>query len=143
MKYSEIERKMKTTAIIEIGKDLTYDIYTVDDKLGFMLMGQGSSITEAKADLLRSKDDMKQIFKKDGRVFDFDSLEFDYKYDTASFLRYSPFTLTWLSYATGINKKQLSHYTSGIRRPSRHTLEKIQEAVVGFAKDYQQVCLVD
>ena len=143
MKYSEIERKMKTTAIIEIGKDLTYDIYTVDDKLGFMLMGQGSSITEAKADLLRSKDDMKQIFKKDGRVFDFDSLEFDYKYDTASFLRYSPFTLTWLSYATGINKKQLSHYTSGIRRPSRHTLQKIQEAVVGFAKDYQQVCLVD
>ena len=143
MKYSEIERKMKTTAIIEIGKDLTYDIYTVDDKLGFMLMGQGSSITEAKADLLRSKEDMKQIFKKDGRVFDFDSLEFDYKYDTASFLRYSPFTLTWLSYATGINKKQLSHYTSGIRRPSRHTLQKIQEAVVGFAKDYQQVCLVD
>ena len=143
MKYSEIERKMKTTAIIEIGKDLTYDIYTVDDKLGFMLMGQGSSITEAKADLLRSKEDMKQIFKKDGRVFDFDSLEFEYKYDTASFLRYSPFTLTWLSYATGINKKQLSHYTSGLRRPSRHTLEKIQEAVVGFAKDYQQVCLVD
>ena len=134
---------MKTTAMIEIGKDLTYDIYTIDDNLGFMLLGQGGSITEAKNDLQRSKEDMKKIFKKEGRVFDFDSLEFDYKYDVASFLRYSPFSLTWLSYATGINKKQLSHYTSGVRRPSRHTLEKIQAAVVGFAKDYQQVSLVD
>ena len=134
---------MKTTAMIEIGKDLTYDIYTIDDNLGFMLLGQGNSITEAKNDLQRSKEDMKKIFAKEGRVFDFDNLEFDYKYDVASFLRYSPFSLTWLSYATGINKKQLSHYTSGVRRPSRHTLEKIQAAVVGFAKDYQQVSIVD
>ncbi len=134
---------MKTTAIIEIGKDLSYDIYTDDDSLGFMLMGQGRSITEAKADLVNSVEDMKAIYEKDGREFDFDNLEFEYKYDTASFLKYSPFTLTWLSYATGINKKQLSHYTSGVRRPSRNTLEKIQTAIIRFAKDYQQVSLVD
>ncbi len=134
---------MKTTAIIEIGKDLSYDIYTDDDSLGFMLLGQGRSITEAKVDLVNSVEEMKTIYKKEGREFDFDNLEFEYKYDTASFLKYSPFTLTWLSYATGINKKQLSHYTSGVRRPSRNTLEKIQTAIIGFAKDYQQVSLVD
>lgn len=134
---------MKTTAKIEIGKDLTYDIYTVDDTLGFMLLGQGDSITEAKNDFLKSKEDMKAVYKQEGRQFDFDNLEFEYKYDTGSFLRYSPFTLTWLSHATGINKKQLSHYTTGLRHPSRHTLEKIQMAILGFAKDYQQVMLVD
>lgn len=134
---------MKTTAMIEIGKDLSYDIYTIDNRLGFMLMGQGNSITEAKMDFLRSKKDVETMFANEGRNFDFDNLEFEYKYDTASFLRYSPFTLTWLAHATGINKKQLSHYTTGLRHPSRHTLEKIQSAILGFAKDYQQVALVD
>lgn len=134
---------MKTTAMIEIGKDLTYDIYTVDDTLGFMLLGQGNSITEAKLDFLKSKKDMETIFVREGRQFDFENLDFEYKYDTGSFLRYSPFTLTWLAHATGINKKQLSHYTTGLRHPSRHTLEKIQTAILGFAKDYQQVALVD
>lgn len=134
---------MKITAMIEIGKDLTYDIYTVDDTLGFMLLGQGNSITEAKLDFLKSKKDMEAIFAKEGRHFDFENLDFEYKYDTGSFLRYSPFTLTWLAHATGINKKQLSHYTTGLRHPSRHTLEKIQTAILGFAKDYQQVALVD
>lgn len=134
---------MKITAKIEIGKDLTYDIYTVDENLGFMLLGQGNSITEAKTDFLKSKEDMKNIFKQEGRDFDFDNLEIEYKYDTGSFLRYSPFTLTWLAHATGINKRQLSHYTTGLRHPSRHTLEKIQIAILGFAKDYQQVALVD
>lgn len=134
---------MRITAKIEIGKDLTYDIYTVDETLGFMLLGQGNSITEAKRDLLKSKEDMRAIFKNENRQFDFDNLEFDYKYDTGSFLRYSPFTLTWLAHATGINKKQLSHYTTGLRHPSRHTLKKIQTAILGFVKDYQQVALVD
>ena len=131
---------MKTTAMIEIGKDLTYDIYTVDDTLGFMLLGQGNSITEAKLDFLKSKKDMETIFVREGRQFDFENLDFEYKYDTGSFLRYSPFTLTWLAHATGI---KLSHYTTGLRHPSRHTLEKIQTAILGFVKDYQQVALVD
>ncbi len=134
---------MKTTAMIEIGKDLTYDIYTVDNTLGFMLLGQGNSITEAKLDFLKSKKDMETIFVREGRQFDFENLDFEYKYDTGSFLRYTPFTLTWLAHATGINKKQLSHYTTGLRHPSRHTLEKIQTAILGFVKDYQQVALVD
>ena len=77
---------MKITAKIEIGKDLTYDIYTVDDTLGFMLLGQGNSITEAKTDFLKSKEDMKVVYKQEGRSFDFDNLEFEYKYDTGSCL---------------------------------------------------------
>lgn len=130
---------MTTTAIIEIGKDSTYDIYTNDNKLGFMLLGQGKTIAEAKADFLRNKDELVELYKKRGENFDFDNLEFEYKYDTKSFLKYSPFTLTWLSSATGINKKQLSHYSTGVRNPSKATMEKIRAAIENFVKDYRQV----
>lgn len=130
---------MTTTAIIEIGKDSTYDIYTNDNKLGFMLLGQGKTIAEAKADFLKNKDELVELYNKRGEIFDFDNLEFEYKYDTKSFLKYSPFTLTWLSSATGINKKQLSHYSTGVRNPSKATMEKIRSAIENFVNDYRQV----
>lgn len=130
---------MTTTAIIEIGKDSTYDIYTNDNRLGFMLLGQGKTIEEAKADFLRNRDELVELYKRRGESFDFDHLEFEYKYDTKSFLKYSPFTLTWLSSATGINKKQLSHYSTGVRNPSKATMEKIRSAIENFVKDYRQV----
>ncbi len=130
---------MTTTAIIEIGKDSTYDIYTNDNRLGFMLLGQGKTIEEAKADFLHNRDELVELYKKRGERFDFDHLEFEYKYDTKSFLKYSPFTLTWLSSATGINKKQLSHYSTGVRNPSKATMEKIRSAIENFVRDYRQV----
>ena len=83
------------------------------------------------------------LYDEKGKSFDFDDLTFQFKYDIASFLKYSPFTLTWLSYITGINKKQLSHYSTGVRHPSKPTLAKIQDAVITFAKDYEQVSFVE
>lgn len=130
---------MNITAIIEIGKDMTYDIYTSDDSLDFMVLGQGKTITEAKEDFYRCLEEIEALYTEEEKSFNFDELTFQFKYDLASFLRYSPFTLTWLSYVTGINKKQLSHYSTGVRHPSKPTLEKIQQAVTLFAKDYQQV----
>ena len=130
---------MNITAIIEIGKDMTYDIYTSDDSLDFMVLGQGKTITEAKEDFYRCLEEIEALYTEEEKSFNFDELTFQFKYDLTLFLRYSPFTLTWLSYVTGINKKQLSHYSTGVRHPSKPTLEKIQQAVTLFAKDYQQV----
>lgn len=134
---------METKAIIEIGKDMTYDIHTTDNRLDFMVLGQGKTITEAKEDYYKCLEDIKNLFAEEGKTFDFDGLIIQFNYDVASFLRYSPFTLTWLSHVTGINKKQLSHYTRGVRHPSKTTLEKIQHAVITFAKDYEQVSFVN
>lgn len=134
---------MKTTAVIETGKNLDYDIYTIDQSLGFMLLGQGKTIAEAKEDLLRCKQEMADYYAKNGKSFDFDSLEFEYVFDTISFLKYSPFTLTWLSMATGINKKQLSHYTTGTRHPGQKTLLKLQHAVDSFVRDHNAVVLIE
>ena len=133
---------MKVKAIIETGKDTTYDIYTENEALPFMLLGQGKSIKEATEDFLKCKQEMEILFSEQGEVFDFAHLEFEYVYDTASFLKYSPFTLTWLSSATGINKKQLSHYTTGKSRPSTRTIQRIQEGIVRIANELSGVRLV-
>ena len=133
---------MKVRAIIETGKDFDYDIYTEDDALGFMLLGQGDTIEEAKADLLKSKEEMKAVYAEAGEDFDFDSLEFEYVFDTVSFLKYSPFTLTGLSKATGINCKQLSHYVTGYRKPSPKTVQRIQAGVTKFAETMSHAVLV-
>ncbi len=133
---------MKVKAIIETGKNLNFDIYTDDDSLGFMLLGQGDTIEAAKADLQKSKREMKAAYAETGEHFDFDSLEFEYVFDTVSFLKYSPFTLTGLSKATGINCKQLSHYVTGYRKPSARTIQRIQMGVTRFAKTFSHAVLV-
>ena len=130
---------MKVKAIIETGKDLDYDIYTNDESLSFMLFGNGKTISEAKANFLECKKEMAEYYKSTGENFDFDSLEFEFVFDTISFLKYSPFTLTWLSMATGINKKQLSHYTTGNRHPGQKTLLKLQQAVDTFVHDHKTI----
>lgn len=133
---------MKVKAIIETGEDTTYDIYTENEALPFMLLGQGKSIKEATEDFLKCKQEMEILYSEQGEIFDFAHLEFEYVYDTASFLKYSPFTLTWLSSATGINKKQLSHYTTGKSRPSARTVKRIQEGIVRLANELISVRLV-
>ena len=132
---------MKVRVIIETGKDLNFDIYTDDDSLGFMLLGQGKTLEEAKHDLMKCKEETKEAFAKLGKHFDFDSLEFEYVFDTISFLKYSPFTLMGLSKATGINSKQLSHYVTGYRKPSPKTVQRIQEGVTRFAETLHNAVL--
>lgn len=133
---------MKIKAIIETGKNLDFDIYTDDDTLGFMLLGQGDTLEEAKADLMRSKEEMKSAYIEAGESFDFDSIEFEFVFDTVSFLRYSPFTLTGLSKVTGINSKQLSHYVTGHRKPSPKTVQRIREGVSQFAETLSRTRLI-
>jgi len=133
--------KRKIKAFIEIGKKLDYDIWLDPDaNAPYGLLGQGKTIEEAKQDFMDCYEDMRKCYEDDDEVFS--ELEFEFVYDIQSFLKYSPFPLTWLSEATGINKKQLSHYATEHRNPSRATLTKIQNAVRKFVADYSQVCFV-
>ena len=128
----------KVTAFIEIGDKLDYDIWIDPDaNAPFGIIGQGKSISEAKQDFLDCLEDMKKCYQKEGK--EFPSIEFEFKYDVPSFLKYSPFPLTWMEYNTGINRKQLSMYITRRRNPSENTLRKIQRAVNVFLKDYSQV----
>jgi len=130
--------KKVVKAFIEIGKNLDYDICSDPDAgVSFMLLGQGKTIAEAKQDFFICLEDMKNSYKEDN--VEFPDVEFEFVYDIQSFLKYSPFSLTWMSSATGINIKQLSHYTTERKNPNRVTLAKIQNAVNNFVADYSQV----
>ena len=132
---------MKIKAFIETGKDLDYDIWLdPNGEPPFGLLGQGKTISEAKQDFYDCLEDMRTLYKIEGK--EFPDIEFEFVYDVQSFLKYSPFPLTWLSAATGINKKQLSHYTTDRKYPKRVTLEKIQNAVNNFVADFSQVRFV-
>jgi len=133
--------KKTVKAFIEIGKNLDYDIWSdPNSDISFGLLGQGKTITEAKQDFFICLEDMKNCYKEDNA--EFPDVEFEFVYDIQSFLKYSPFSLSWISGVTGINKKQLSHYTTEHRTPSNVTLAKIQNAVNNFVADYSQVRFV-
>jgi len=134
---------MKLNAIIEKGKDGTYDIHydiKEENPYRFSLLGQGDTVQEAIEDFYLSRDDIREYYKETGRDFPED-LEFEFKYDMASFLEsYSDkISLAGLGRLTGINRKQLSHYLTGKRNPSRKTIEKIETSLHEFGKEISQV----
>ena len=132
---------MKAKAIIERGNDGTYDInLEFREDLKFGLLGQGDTVQEAIDDFYLSRDDIREHYKEIGKEFPED-LEFEFKYDMASFLEsYSDkISLAGLGRLTGINRKQLSHYLTGKRNPSKKTIQKIETSLHEFGKEISQV----
>ena len=135
---------MKVNATIEIGKDGTYDVcMEVRNDLTFGLLGQGNTVKEAIEDFYISLEDMKNLYRDEGKEFP-KSLEFEFHYDTASFLNYytNYFSLAGLSRLTGIHQGQLSHYVNGTRNPSKQTIQKIDNSIHAFAKNLSRVQFV-
>lgn len=130
-------------ATIERGINGTYDV-NLDyyEDLTFGLLGQGSTVEEAKADFYNSYKEMGELYAEQGK--DIDKLDFVFNYDTPSFLQYyaNVFSLAGLSRITGINQGQLSHYLTGHRNPSVRTVHKIQERIHSFANELSNVRFV-
>ena len=76
---------MKAVAIIEKGKDGKYGIYLENDNLSFGAIGDGKTVTEAIDDFNNSIDEMRIYYSEIGKKFP-ENLEFEFKYDKASFL---------------------------------------------------------
>ncbi len=134
--------KRKVTAVIERAGDGTYSIYMDDDDMGYLVTGMGKSVEEAMTVFKGGYDDMRKYHAEEGK--DFEEVDFDYKYDMASFLSYYSkiLSLAGMSRLTGINQQQLSHYVTGRRNPSAKTIEKIQAAIQRFGKDLSTVHFV-
>ena len=136
---------MKIDAFIEKGLDGTYDVHFGEDTkdLTFGLLGQGNTVPEAIADFYNSRDEMKELYAETGKSFP-DNIEFNFRYDTASFLAYysKVLSLAGLERITGVNQGQLSHYVTGHRKPSPKTVEKIEKSLHAFAQEISQVHFV-
>ena len=134
--------KVKSTAIIEKG-DMGYDI-TLKSQEGIPcgLLGQGRTVEEAKEDFINSYKEMKELMNDEG--IECPELEFEFLFDTASFLTSvsSTFTMAGLSKITGINRKQLGHYVQGTSKPSAKTATRIQESIISYVNEIAAVRFV-
>jgi len=125
---------MRTTVIIEQNSKGRYSAYINDDSIKFGVLGEGDTVGETIEDFNIGYEEMKETYQKAGKPFP--DLEFDFKYDTASFLQYytTYFSLAGLYRLTGINQRQLSQYLNGTRNPNKQTIVKIDRCVHDFAR---------
>ena len=129
----------KINVVIERGIDGSFSAYIADDNCEFGCIGEGKSVEETKADFMKAVGEMQEVYAEEGSKFP--DVEFDFIYDMASFLNYYAyaFSLAGLARITGVNQGQLSHYVTGRRRPSKSTVEKIEQSLHDFANESGQV----
>ena len=132
----------KVNAIIETASDGSYSIYSDAADLGYLLLGFGDTIEEAKSEFMEGYEGMGKYYAEKGKPFT--EMEVTYKFDVPSFVGYysKVISLERLSRLSGIRKKQLSLYIAGSRRPTTSTLERIQGGILTFAHDLCSVRLV-
>ena len=129
----------KINLVIERGIDGSFSAYIADDNCEFGCIGEGKSVEETKADFMKAVGEMQEVYAEEGSKFP--DVKFDFIYDMASFLNYYAyaFSLAGLARITGVNQGQLSHYVTGRRRPSKSTVEKIEQSLHDFANEIGQV----
>jgi hypothetical protein len=131
---------MKVKVVVEQGKDRRYSAcMDYEGDLPFGLAGFGKTAKSAIADFYESYEEEKRMSREEGKTIP--ALEFDIHYDIGSFLDYYSGILSksGLEKITGINQKQLFHYSSGIKHPRGVTAKKIQEHIHSFADELKQV----
>jgi hypothetical protein len=135
---------MKVKAFMERGNDGSYGVYVdlEDNTLNYGIIGEGKTSKEAVDDFYNSYKEMKELYASENKHFE--EAEFEFKYDTASFLAYysNVLSLAGLGRLTGINQGQLSHYVTGRRKPSQKTVQKIEKSLHDFAAEIGQVQLM-
>lgn len=126
--------KIKVKVFIEKA-ECGYSAYIEDSPLGFGCIGEGETVEETIKDFLGVYEGMKKSYEQEGHKAA--DVEFEFYYDTASFLsEYAGvFSLSGLEKLTGVSQAQLGHYLHGRRKPSRKTINKIQNGVDHFAKE--------
>jgi predicted RNase H-like HicB family nuclease len=133
---------MKVTVIIEQNSKGHYSAYINDTRIKFGILGEGKTVEETVEDFNIGYEEMKETYQSVGKTFP--ELEFDFKFDTASFLSaYSNvLSLAGLSRLTGLNQGLLSHYVNGRKKPSQKTILKIKNSIHEFGKSLCQIDFV-
>ncbi len=137
---------MKTIdVIIDAGGDKRFEAVIDPEKeygLTFGLFGEGKSVDECIEVFYISAEEMKEYYNEIGK--EFPELEFNFMYDTASFLSHysNVLSLAGLEKITGVNQRQLSHYLNGVKKPRAVTIKKIEKGIHKFATELSRVHFV-
>ncbi len=107
------------------------------------IYGAGDSVNEVKEDVLAAIELYKQHNSIVPEILK-GNYEIKWQFDTASFLQYisKVFTKSGIERITGVNQKQLGHYSSGLKKPRKNQIEKIDSGIRQFVEDLQQIHLV-
>lgn len=95
------------------------------------IAGGGDTVEECKQDILDSIETAKMLEGKNKFKYADGEYELVYKFDTESLLDYygKIFTKAALERITGINQKQIQHYSTGHRKPRAAQVKKIETAL--------------
>ena len=128
----------RVKVFIEKGKD-EYSAYMDDTPLDYSCLGEGQTVEETICDFNASYAEVRALYANNGWYFE--EVEYEFFYDTASFLEAygKTFSLAGLEVITGVNQTQLGHYLHGRRKPTRKTIDKIQQGVERFARELTAV----
>lgn len=133
---------MKKTALIEMGKNGKFTIFTPD--IESVIIGDGDTVEEAKADFENSIKEIIDSYVETNQPIpnELQDIDFQYKYDVASFLNYNKY-LNMTKFATyaGINPSLMRQYKKGQYISSRQ-VSKIQTAIHKIGKELVAVQLI-
>ena len=121
---------MKTIALIEKGTDGTYGVFTPN--LQSTIIGEGSTAAEAKADFLRTYEDIKAAFAESSEDMpsELKDIEFEFQYDVASIFNYFDFiNVSKFAKRAGINASLMRQYKSCGTAISEAQAKRIQAAL--------------
>lgn len=125
-----------------MGKDGTFGIYTPD--IDHTIIGDGSSVEEAKADFENSVEEMMLSYTERGKEIpdELKDVEFEYKYDLASFFSY----YKWINASqfakfAGFNASLMRKYKTGITYISEKQTKKIENALHRLGEELAAVRL--
>jgi predicted RNase H-like HicB family nuclease len=130
------EPEMKTTAIIETGPESDFDII-LSDLENHGIWGHGNTVQEAKDDLLNSYQEMIDSYVEEGKPIpeELRDLEFDYKYDIASFFNeFNWINISALAKVLGMNRSLLYQYKKGDTYISHEQMKRIERGVHELGK---------
>jgi predicted RNase H-like HicB family nuclease len=134
---------MKTTALIEKGKDGTFGIFTPD--LKSTVIGEGNTVGEAKTDFLNSVNELMIFYKETGKQIpeELIDIEFEFKYDIASLFNYYSFiNVSQFAKSAGINPSLMRQYKTGHQYISENQVLKIETALHKIAREFAEIKLV-
>ena len=134
---------MKTTALIEKGKDGSFGIYTPD--IESTIIGEGSTVAEAKTDFENSVKEVIESYADCGKELPAEliDIEFEYKYDVASiFDYYNWINVSKFAQIAGINASLMRQYKKGLTYISEEQIKKIEKALHSAGNELQAAQLI-
>ena len=136
--------KKKAIIIIEKGMDGGYSVYPSDD-ITSVIIGDGATVEDAKADFIHSFEEVVGFLKEDGLPVpeDMQDVEFEFRYDLSSLFNYFSFiNVSQLAKVLGINPSLMRQYKSGSAYISERQINRIEEGIHRLGKQMMEIKLI-